>query len=116
MDDLWEDGDDRDFKVALHGVNKVLEPERPSRTDPTYVVREGVSYQLDLDKIWINKRYPGKTLDSDTGNGDNGGNTSNKCNWDLIFILLMLTMLILLIIGIVVIIRQKTFKIKTIEI
>jgi len=53
MDHLWEDGDDRDFKVALHGVNKVLEPERPSRTEPAYVVRQGLSYQLDLDKIWI---------------------------------------------------------------
>ena len=53
MDHLWEEGDDRDFKVALHGVNKVLEPERPSRTEPTYVIRQGISYQLDLDKIWI---------------------------------------------------------------
>ncbi len=53
MDHLWEDGDDRDFKVALHGVNKVLEPERPSRTEPTFIVRQGVSYQLDLEKVWI---------------------------------------------------------------
>ncbi|RMA58689.1 AfsR/SARP family transcriptional regulator [Ulvibacter antarcticus] len=53
MDQLWEDGDDRDFKVALHGVNKVLEPERPSRTEPEYVIRQGISYQLDLEKIWI---------------------------------------------------------------
>ena len=53
MDHLWEEGDDRDFKVALHGVNKVLEPDRPSRTEPKYVVRQGVSYQLDLEQIWI---------------------------------------------------------------
>ncbi len=53
MDNLWEEGDDRDFKVALHGIHKVLEPERPARTEPTYVVRQGVSYQLNLDKIWI---------------------------------------------------------------
>ncbi len=53
MDHLWEAGDDRDFKVALHGVNKVLEPERPSRTEPTFVIRQGVSYQLNLDAIWI---------------------------------------------------------------
>ena len=53
MDHLWEDGDDRDFKVAMHGVNKVLEPNRPSRTEPNYVIRQGVSYQLDLEKIWI---------------------------------------------------------------
>ncbi|MGB5377494.1 AfsR/SARP family transcriptional regulator [Muriicola sp.] len=53
MEHLWEEGDDRDFKVALHGVNKVLEPNRPSRTEPNFVIRQGVSYQLDLDKIWI---------------------------------------------------------------
>jgi DNA-binding SARP family transcriptional activator len=53
MDHLWEDGDDRDFKVALHGVNKVLEPNRPSRTEPIFVIRQGVSYQLNLEKIWI---------------------------------------------------------------
>jgi two-component SAPR family response regulator len=53
MDHLWEEGDDRDFKVALHGVNKVLEPNRPSRTEPSFVIRQGVSYQLDLEKVWI---------------------------------------------------------------
>lgn len=53
MDHLWEDGDDRDFKVALHGVNKVLEPNRPSRTEPTFVIRQGVSYQLNSEKVWI---------------------------------------------------------------
>jgi len=53
MDNLWEDWNDRDFKVALHGINKVLEPERPSRTEPTYIVRQGVSYQIDLDNVWV---------------------------------------------------------------
>ena len=53
MDSLWEDGDDRDFKVALHGINKVLEPNRLSRAEPTFVIRQGISYLLDLDKIWI---------------------------------------------------------------
>lgn len=53
MDELWEDWNDRDFKVALHGINKVLEPERPSRTEPIYIVRQGVSYQIDLEKVWI---------------------------------------------------------------
>lgn len=53
MEHLWEEGDDRDFKVALHGINKVLEPNRPSRTDPKYVIRQGVSYQLNLEHIWI---------------------------------------------------------------
>ena len=53
MDDLWEDWSDRDFKVAMHGINKALEPDRPSRTEPQYILRQGVSYQLDLDKVWI---------------------------------------------------------------
>ena len=53
MENLWEDGDDRDFKVALHGVNKVLEPKRPSRTEPKYFIRQGVSYELALEEVWI---------------------------------------------------------------
>ena len=53
MDGLWEDWNDRDFKVALHGINKTLEPERPSRTEPIFILRQGVSYQIDLEKIWI---------------------------------------------------------------
>lgn len=53
MDNLWEDWNDRDFKVALHGINKALEPNRPSRTEPKYILRQGISYQIDLEKIWI---------------------------------------------------------------
>ena len=53
MDHLWEEGDDRDFKVALHGVNKALEPNRSPRTEPKYLVRQGVSYQLDTNQVWI---------------------------------------------------------------
>ena len=32
---------------------KSLEPNRPSRTDPEFIVRQGVSYQIDLEKVWI---------------------------------------------------------------
>ena len=53
MDHLWDEGDDRDFKVALHGVNKVLEPNRLPRTEPKYLVRQGLSYQLDIDRVWV---------------------------------------------------------------
>ena len=53
MDHLWEDWNDRDFKVALHGVNKVLEPERASRTEAIYITRQGVSYQIDLNLVFI---------------------------------------------------------------
>jgi DNA-binding SARP family transcriptional activator len=53
MDHIWDEGDDRDFKVALHGINKILEPDRAPRTDPIYLIRQGVSYHLDTTNIWI---------------------------------------------------------------
>ncbi len=53
IDRLWEDANDRDFKVALHGINKVLEPNRPARKEPTYLIRQGQSYCLNLQAIWI---------------------------------------------------------------
>ena len=53
MDHLWKDWNDRDFKVAMHGINKVLEPNRPSRSEAVFITRQGVSYLLDLDKVWI---------------------------------------------------------------
>lgn len=57
IDRLWEDAEkdegDRNFKVALHGINKALEPNRPPRTDPKYINRQGVTYQLNIEEIWI---------------------------------------------------------------
>ena len=57
IDRLWEESNgevgDRDFKVALHGINKALEPHRKSRTEPRYIHRQGLTYQLDLDRIWL---------------------------------------------------------------
>lgn len=53
MDRLWEDSNDRDFKVALHGINKALEPDRTARSEPEYIIRQGLSYQLAMDKIWV---------------------------------------------------------------
>jgi DNA-binding SARP family transcriptional activator len=53
MDRIWEDGSDQSFKVALHGVNKALEPDRPSRTEARFILRQGVTYQLNLDEFWI---------------------------------------------------------------
>jgi DNA-binding SARP family transcriptional activator len=42
VDRLWEDNDgksaDQNFKVAMHGINKVLEPNRPSRTEPKFIL------------------------------------------------------------------------------
>lgn len=57
IDRLWEDADgktgDQNFKVALHGINKVLEPNRKSRTDARFILRQGLTYQLNLPEIWI---------------------------------------------------------------
>ena len=53
IDRLWEDASDRDFKVALHGINKVLEPNRAARTEPIFIIKQGLSYQLSKEKIWL---------------------------------------------------------------
>lgn len=53
IDRLWEDASDRDFKVALHGINKALEPNRPARKEPIYLVRQGQSYRLNMANVWI---------------------------------------------------------------
>ena len=57
IDRLWPDKDqksgDRDFKVALHGINKVIEPEKSSRSEAKYINRQGLSYQLAIEDIWI---------------------------------------------------------------
>ncbi|MEM0991718.1 MAG: bacterial transcriptional activator domain-containing protein [Bacteroidota bacterium] len=57
IDRIWEESDsksgDQNFKVALHGINKTLEPERKSREEPKYILRQGLTYQLQLEEIWI---------------------------------------------------------------
>jgi DNA-binding SARP family transcriptional activator len=57
IDRIWEDDfgktADQNFKVALHGINKALEPNRKSRTASKYIIRQGITYQLDLTDIWI---------------------------------------------------------------
>mgnify|MGYP000244272913 CR=1 FL=1 len=57
IDRIWEDVDvkagQQNFKVALHGANKALEPDRPSRTEAKYITRQGLTYQLNLSEIWI---------------------------------------------------------------
>ena len=57
IDRLWDnagmvDGD-RDFKVALHGIHKILEPDRSPRQEPKYIVRQGISYHLNTSLSWI---------------------------------------------------------------
>ena len=57
IDQIWGDIDSKagqqNFKVAHHGVNKVLEPDRKSRTESKYLLRQGATYQLKLEDIWI---------------------------------------------------------------
>lgn len=57
IDRIWEDADidsgNRDFKVAMHGINKVLEPNRKSRTEFKYILRQGATYQLNGKEISV---------------------------------------------------------------
>ncbi|RMG80395.1 MAG: transcriptional regulator [Bacteroidetes bacterium] len=57
IDRLWENVDtktgDQYFKVALHGINKVLEPDRKSRSESKYILRQGATYQLNWPAFWI---------------------------------------------------------------
>lgn len=66
IDRLWEDStvDEgmRDLKVALHGINKALEPNRKARQDPKYIVRQGLTYQLTDKDIWIDVEAFDKVL------------------------------------------------------
>jgi DNA-binding SARP family transcriptional activator len=57
IDRLWpergyQEGD-RDFKVVLHTLNKVLEPKRKPRAKPRFVKRYDLTYGLNLEEIWI---------------------------------------------------------------
>lgn len=57
IDRLWPnatvDEGMRDIKVALHGINKALEPNRKPRVDAKYIIRQGLTYQLGTKDIWI---------------------------------------------------------------
>lgn len=57
IDRIWGEvdakGGERNFKVALHAINKVLEPQRERRADPKYILRQGLTYQLANKGIWI---------------------------------------------------------------
>ena len=54
VDKLWEDDlDDQGFKVALHGINKALEPDRKSHSETNYLQRNGHTYQLNSEDIFV---------------------------------------------------------------
>jgi DNA-binding SARP family transcriptional activator len=54
IDRLWEgEIDDQGFKVALHGINKVLEPNRKSHSETAFIERIGLTYKINTEDIWI---------------------------------------------------------------
>ncbi len=57
IDRIWTDlnpkAGQQNFKVANHGVSKVLEPQRKSRTESKYIIRQGPTYHLDFEDIWL---------------------------------------------------------------
>ena len=61
IEQLWPELDmndgDRDFKVALHAVNKVLEPDRKPRADPRFIQRHDLTYDLNLYEVWVDALF-----------------------------------------------------------
>jgi len=57
IDRIWPEVDSKagqqNFKVSLHGLNKVLEPDRKSRTESQFIIRQGLTYQLNIENVWI---------------------------------------------------------------
>ncbi len=57
IDRLWPELDQRsgeqNFKAALHGLNKVLEPDREKRAQAAYIIRHGATYRLNNTTVWI---------------------------------------------------------------
>jgi DNA-binding SARP family transcriptional activator len=57
IDRLWPGQDatagDRDFKVALHALTKVLEPDRKPRAQSRFIQRFDLTYGLNSQNIWI---------------------------------------------------------------
>lgn len=57
IDHIWGNADGKsgqqNFKIAHHGLSKVLEPERKSRAESKYIIRQGLSYQLNTEDIWM---------------------------------------------------------------
>lgn len=58
LDALWPNGDAeaalRDFKVALHAVHKVLEPQRSARSTPFFLQRKGTTYGFNpAAGLWV---------------------------------------------------------------
>jgi DNA-binding SARP family transcriptional activator len=57
IDSLWPESPiqagDRDFKVALNAVYRILEPERPPRAASRFIERADLTYRLNPDQSWV---------------------------------------------------------------
>jgi DNA-binding SARP family transcriptional activator len=56
LDRLWEedlDTGEATFKVALHSLNKAIEPDKKSHAEARYITRIGTTYKLNTEDIWI---------------------------------------------------------------
>ncbi len=57
IDRLWEEaGSDQTFKVALHEIKKVIEPKTNKRGNTKYIQRQGSSYKLNMENIWLDSQ------------------------------------------------------------
>lgn len=72
IDRLWEGtATDQNFKVALHGINKVLEPKKKSRGNSKFLQRQGSSYRLHAEHLWLDSQIMESFLEI-------GNNTVNE--------------------------------------
>jgi len=57
IDRLWGDMDEvagnRNFKAALHQLSKVIEPNKAGRSKSKFIIRQGMSYLLDMSVVWL---------------------------------------------------------------
>ena len=51
--DVSKEAGSRNFKTALHNILKVIEPNKPSRSPSQYIIRQGLSYRLNKEEIWL---------------------------------------------------------------
>ncbi|MEL6989061.1 MAG: bacterial transcriptional activator domain-containing protein [Bacteroidota bacterium] len=57
IDRLWEEsGTDQHFKVALHEIKKVLEPNKKDKNQTQFIFRQGSSYKLNMEKVWLDSQ------------------------------------------------------------
>ncbi len=48
-----QESGNRNFKTALHSLLKAIEPNKPSRSPSEYIIRQGSTYRLNKEAIWI---------------------------------------------------------------